>query len=670
MAETSGLVQRLKWVAGSSRTLFVYIGPLPEAVRLFTVPFSGTDQVNLAFRRVAAASLLKARNAGLPVVIQHDAGSSIIEQVDVRFTSVRPDGLEVTQAIQNLTHTVPLIALKATVVRAYLSYRLNPAITVRGELTVTRGGTNAKVFSTNSVLLDSAQFGQVNAQRQNAARSLNFVLPVDQTAPGTVQISLTRITDVNTDAEVDIGLIRATVTVTFVASAPLRVRILGMSYQFGAPPATHVPSDLDFGLLASWLRRAYPVAQVISSRAVVTANAAPAFTCGQINAQVAAIRALDVAGGVDNRTHYYGLVSDGGFFMRGCAAVPGSPDPTAVGSGPTGPASWGWDFDGSYGDWYGGHELGHTFGRRHPGFCGESSDDPSYPFASGQLSNADQTYAGFDVGDSIYGLPMTALPGVVWHDVMTYCSNQWLSSYTYTGIRARLLAEEALGAGASPGAAGRPDERFPAQAETKAAATSRRTPISVIATVNLTQQQGEIQYVNPLARGELSPAEPNSAVVLEARRLDGSLLDRYPVAVKPLSDPPPGQDQLALVNAIIAAPPDARRIDLSVGGRTVDTFQAGGAEPAVRNLKQAPSERGDRLSLSWESAAAPGDRHSFIIQASTDKGRTWQTMAVGLTSPEVAIDMDQFRGAAEVLVRVIETDGFTYSDATSEYRLR
>jgi hypothetical protein len=72
----------------------VYIGPLPEAVRLFTVPFSGTDQVNLAFRRVAAASLLKARNAGLPVVIQHDAGSSIIEQVDVRFTSVRPDGLK------------------------------------------------------------------------------------------------------------------------------------------------------------------------------------------------------------------------------------------------------------------------------------------------------------------------------------------------------------------------------------------------------------------------------------------------------------------------------------------------------------------------------------------------------------------------------------------------
>jgi hypothetical protein len=45
-------------------------------------------------------------------------------------------------------------------------------------------------------------------------------------------------------------------------------------------------------------------------------------------------------------------------------------------------------------------------------------------------------------------------------------------------------------------------------------------------------------------------------------------------------------------------------------------------------------------------------------------------MAVGLTSPEVAIDMDQFRGAAEVLVRVIETDGFTYSDETSEYRLR
>ena len=30
---------------------------------------------------------------------------------------------------------------------------------------------------------------------------------------------------------------------------------------------------------------------------------------------------------------------------------------------PTGSGAGGWDTDGSYGDWYGGHELAHSFGR-------------------------------------------------------------------------------------------------------------------------------------------------------------------------------------------------------------------------------------------------------------------------------------------------------------------
>jgi hypothetical protein len=216
-----------------------------------------------------------------------------------------------------------------------------------------------------------------------------------------------------------------------------------MRYTQGNPPVTFIPSNLDFQLLESWLGRAYPVAQVVSSRVLVTATTSSPFLCDDINAQVAAIRALDVAGGEDSRTHYYGLVSDGGFFMRGCAAgIPSGPAPETVASGPTGSATWGWDFDGSYGDWYGGHELGHTFGRLHPGFCGETQDDLTrYPYDNGQLGGSDASFAGFDVGDPVNGLAMAALPGAVWRDVMTYCNNQWISAYTYLAVRRRLIAE-------------------------------------------------------------------------------------------------------------------------------------------------------------------------------------------------------------------------------------
>jgi len=340
MAETTGLVQRLKWL-DSSKIIFIYLGPLPTAVRLFLLSLDVTDLADLASRRAIARLLTTAMGAGFPVTVFHDDNSSDITGADVRFTLVRPDGLEVTQAIQNLVHSVPLIALKTTVVRLYLSYRSSPPVTVRGELAVRTlpAGPTLAIPSLNTVVLDSAQFGQIDTQRRDMQRSLNFLLPASQTVAGSLEIRLASVTDANTGSPLDPGLLSFTSTVTFTQTPPLRVRILGMSYQQGTSPVTHIPSALDFGLVTSWLQRAYPVAQVISSQAIVAANAAAPFTCGDINAQVAAIRALDMAGGADARTHYFGLVSDAGFFMRGCAAIPASADPSAIGSGPTGPAS-------------------------------------------------------------------------------------------------------------------------------------------------------------------------------------------------------------------------------------------------------------------------------------------------------------------------------------------
>ena len=41
---------------------------------------------------------------------------------------------------------------------------------------------------------------------------------------------------------------------------------------------------------------------------------------------------------VDARTHYYGMVAESGFFMRGLASdIPQTPQPGTVASGPTGP---------------------------------------------------------------------------------------------------------------------------------------------------------------------------------------------------------------------------------------------------------------------------------------------------------------------------------------------
>jgi hypothetical protein len=664
MAETSGVVQRLKWLP-STRILLVEIGPTPTALQLFLLTFDVTDAAELARKKAVAHLIGRAFGARLPVSLFHETNDALITGVDVRFADIRVDGIEVTQAIQSLNHSVPLIALKSTVARVYLSSRLPANVTVRGTLRIRRvsGGVSRTLLSLNSVTLQPAQFGQVDPQRRNIAGSLNFILPTDMTTAGQLVLTLTGLTDAVTNAAIMFAPPGDLVTVNFVNSPPLRLRLVGFSYPSGTPPQTRTPTSLDFGLTISWLQRAYPVAQVLASQAIVPANAAAPFGCGDINAQLAALRALDMSAGADARTHYYGLVSDSGFFMRGCAGVPSSPEPSAVGSGPTGPATWGWDFDGSYGDWYTGHELGHTFGRLHPGFCGETHDDPSYPFVNGQLANADDAYVGFDVGDAAFGLPMAVLPGTDWHDVMTYCSTQWLSSYTYTGIRTRLVAEDALGPGG--GGAGRPDERFPKGFEERRGAAERRTLVTLVAEVNVRRGTGRILYMVPVSRGPVTTPDPASPVAIRTRRADGQPLDEVRVPVKPFAEEAPEDAGHALCDPVIAVHPDAAVIELDVNGTVVDTLRPAASPPGIQGA-MVTRATGDTLVLRWDQERRD-ERHVYNVQVSDDNGRSWQTLAVGLRTPELAIAPGIVPVGRRVLFRVQATDGFRSAETIIEW---
>src|SRR5215212_46527 len=370
------------------------------------------------------------------------------------------DGIEVTQVVQDMGHSVPLIANKATVVRVYLSRPEGHVVTVRGEISVRRSptGTPYRVPSLATARVNPTQNGRLRTKRHDLRLSLNFTLPASLTAAGRAFIKISSLADAATGQTIACSdCAEKRVEVRFVEAAPLRVRLISLRYRTDDAPNGHVPRALDVSLFRSWVGRAYPVSRVIFSQATVDTDIRPPFksnTSTKTNAQLTTIRRLDVNNGTDQRTHYYGMVYDArDFFMRGSAsALPDTPDPTAVASGPTGDPEGGWDTDGSYGDWYGGHELAHTFGRLHPGFCdGNSDDDAEYPFTDGQLSNSDGAFVGLDAGDTALGIAMGALPGQQWHDVMTYCDQQWMSSYTYDGIRLRLLAEDALGPTPSPG---------------------------------------------------------------------------------------------------------------------------------------------------------------------------------------------------------------------------
>jgi hypothetical protein len=381
-------------------------------------------------------------------------------------TSVDVLGVEVTQAVQNMAHEVRLIAGKRTVVRVYLDPKgLTRNVRVRGEIVVSRtvGGPGVYVSSENEITLKATDHPPLKVQRTDAELSLNFAIPIP--AAGALVIRVHRVIPLAGGDDVPINETNRNRSVIVDAGVPLRVRAVGLRYvdPTRTPPRSFTPDAIHFELLRSFMERAYPVSGLEWSQIVIPAdrNFVPPFSgsllpngrdplwealLNIIHGFMARLRQSEVNAGRDPRTHYYGLVADDSGFFRGAANdVPINPNPAIVAVGPVGRPRGGltWDDDPSYGDWYGAHEIGHTFGCRHPGFCNQNRDPRStFPYEQGRLSNDAEDCIGFDVGDKKLNLKMRACPREHWHDVMTYCENQWVSKHTYDALYERLILEE------------------------------------------------------------------------------------------------------------------------------------------------------------------------------------------------------------------------------------
>jgi hypothetical protein len=566
------------------------------------------------------------------------------------------DALEVTQEVQDLAHSVPLVAGKPTIVRAYLRYAPGP-VAVRGELRVSRTahGPWQTIASLGSAQLNPSRSGgslaELRSRRADLGYSLNFRIPAKLTAVGRLWLRMGKVRRATGTPLPSLAGMPVR-TVTFSRAVPLRMRLVRLRYTMGNPSVTHEPGATDVALIESWLRRAYPIARLELTTTTTTATPAAPFSAAQINAQLIAMRAVDVLTGTDARTHYYGMVADGGFFMRGLASgIPQTAQPGTVASGPTGPSTFGWDSDGSYGDWYGGHELGHTIGRFHVEFCG-AVGGAAYPFPDGQLSDAGEAFVGIDVGDAGLGLPMRVMGGVDAHDVMSYCDDQWLSSFTYGGVYDRLLAEDALSAGAGGG----PDVLT-------GVGEAEPSSMRLIAALNLTETSGTITSILPDTGSDVpAGGAETSDVTVRVRDADGAIVDERPVAFLRSTCEDPGDDVTGVVDVVLPTFEGATSIELLVDGQVVDSHPVGGEAAAVGELVRADREAagpgeapGGALELRWAAPEAPPGQR-YIIQVSDDSGASWRTVAVGLAEPAVTLPSDELTGDV-VTVRILATTG-------------
>jgi hypothetical protein len=580
-------------------------------------------------------------------------------------TSVRLEAIEIVQAIQNLRHDVPLIEGKTTLVRCYLTIPDGSApVSCRGELRAVRAdGAVFAVGSLNATEAAPLPPSGLGPLRKDLALSLNFILPAEACGQGNLVVSLASVSVKDGPPQPPAEDMAGQLTVAFVFAPALRVKLFSIRHALGDPPQVFRPSARDLQLTASWLRRAYPAPDVIVTHATIDSPKPWPFSCNDVNLQLAAIRRQDMANGGDGRTHYFGMVSDanGASFMRGCAAdIPDHSAPDTVASGPTGSASFGWDFDGSYADWYTGHELGHTFGRFHPGFCnGNSANDPSFPYPNGSLSDQAGDFVGLDAGDATLGVSMAALPGVTWRDVMTYCENQWMSAYTYAGIHQRLVEEDAA-SGTPPPAplAGPRPER--AQPEAEPMETGL---IHVLASLDLEKRTGRIVQVTPVMRGAASRPTQNSPAVVEVLDAAGLVLNAMPLRIKESTCCEGETHRHGMLDSLLAAPKNAHQVRLRFHGEVADTFTAA----------SMPSERDwlrQRAAVAPELEAPPTPGISYTIQISTDAGRSWETVATGVSQPSFRPDASLYPGVDRVLMRITATNGFSLQTVLRDVSLK
>ena len=703
---------------------------------------------------VRSAQCWMARHIALQILILCVSHSAFAQTVSI-------EGLEVTQAIQvmslsnpSINNSVPMISDKRTIVRAYFSTPASSVTITGGQLTATHTAYPVTILfpvpssaPPASLTVSSGQNGNLQVKRDNIAKSLNFELPAHLTVPGTLTLKLQQVVGPSGAAITCAGCTGSPVTVTFRSSPPLRLRLIGLKYERPIGSGTWFePRDEDFALIKSWLNRAYPVAtieQTFPDNIVpYSSTYGDLFqdnngdgivdddTCLYANAQIQAIRNSEV-GPLPTffwsslmRTHYYGLIYDGGppgqsNFITGCSDHPthgipaDQPDPDTTAAGPVGPAGnagpppYSWDTDGSYGDWYAAHELGHTFGRLHlvaTGCTTNATDELDGNNVDGKVSPhspVEPYHVGLDTGDNLTSvtLPRAAVPGSG-YDIMTYCNPiKWIGGYTYEGIRERLAVENAplqlqyfddipdpsgdaskasavrhcLETSTDPAAFADCLEKPPKTSEPFGVRIREGDFLSILAIVNLKKGTGKIHQVDRIKHIVAKPQTTDKRIKIRVTTLHGKTV-AYPVEVRHNINTAPDKRTIGLINTAIPFTNNIAKLELAMAGTPIGELGTTELEAlhTIKVTKNPP--RVDRIILprfenqaaffksplatTWKARDPDSKTLTYTVQFSSDHGRTWQTLGIGLTKPALGIDPGLFKNLSSVKIKVIASDGF------------
>jgi len=590
--------------------------------------------------------------AGNPAVQAGPVAADDLQSYPVPLDLVA-DKLEVTQAIQDLNNSVRLVANKRTYVRFHVHSNSGTPVTT-AVLVAQQGASSVTLSPINP---GNAIGVGVTPNRGTLNQAFLFELP-NGFKEGTVSLTA-RVNPVNNPVEGNTGNNQINTSVTFETVPPVNLVMYRITYNIGAN--TYTASSTHSNQMLSWLRRAYPLSDLRVWNRTLNYGAGTASngnltnpTCGTVNSRLQTAKVLDIIfkwfgwSSVPTSAHYYGMVSDGGGFMRGCViGFPGS-----ISSGPTGSSTWGWDTDGSYGDWYGAHELAHSYLRYHAMFCG-AGGGVAYPYANGNISPTgvgNNAIYGFDIANQ-------AIYGPTWKDVMTYCSNQWISDFTYEGLMTYFKTNPVRSS----------DGLVRIEAGDRLLIGGTIDPATGVVNLEPIYRVPEIAEVT-------NPTPGDYAIVL--RGSDNQELARYPFTPLESAGGPtdtPGEREVVylLINELVPYVEGTVRVDIEgPGNKVLGSAAPGSAAPQITLTSPNGGETlgGSTVEITWTASDADKDPLTFMVQYSPDAGQTWMVAAQNVTGNSYTMDTSNLVGSTQARFRVWASDGLntTFDDSDAD----
>ena len=316
------------------------------------------------------------------------------------------EGAYITQSTQRFDGSIPLVAQRPGFLRVFLKANELNSATPKVRARIYRNG---QLVQTSTLNAPTASVGTTVSER-NTSDSWGLSLGAELMTG-----ALSVLVDVDPDNTVREVNENDNVYPASGTPRAFEVRAVPVVELRFVPIVTAVNSltgNVNEGRipeLTSLAQRMYPIGLMSSDVRAAFTTSAPVLTSngGDVWVQIInELNAVRVAEGT--LRHYVGILKAP--YTSGIAGIGFIPGKTVLS----------WDYPGAASTV--AHELGHNWGRSHAPCGGPAGPDPLYPYPNARIG--------------VYGFDMLsgAVQDIERRDVMSYCSPEWVSDYTYEGI--------------------------------------------------------------------------------------------------------------------------------------------------------------------------------------------------------------------------------------------